>query len=355
MSPISRRGFVASLAASSLTLPLVSWGCTHPPTRADVLAAMVQRQAVPDLQAIVRESQALDAAVALLVHSDTAEALTTARAALKSSILAWSQAYAFRRGPIVDSHALLRATFWPPRRGPIVELIAGQQVIDDKLVDSLGVDLKGVFALELLLFAQPLPTEPAWLEGALRKRTLALLGALTRDVRAQAERARAALGDGRRFAREFAEAGQTSLSQIVNDMLVTVETVIGARMEPVLNMQRSGQLDSAQVQGALSGLSTAIPRSWLAALQAQYVHDRDGLSALVAPLSPEVDQRLRASFRSSLAAFPQANSSLAQWVAAQPAEYERGMRVIKDLEVALKADLASVLGVTLTFTSTDGD
>jgi predicted lipoprotein len=350
---VKRRAFLVS-GASALGLSALGLaGCSRPATRADVLAGLVERIAVPDLERIVRASAALESAVAALGAADAA-ALERARKALRAALLAWQRAHAFRQGPVVDSHALLRATFWPARPAAIATLIQSPRVLDASRVAELGVDVKGVFALEHLLFEGPEPGA-SWLAGEHGARGTALARVLASDVRNLAERAARELGDGSAFARKLADGGQASLNRLVNELLATIETAAVSRVDRVLGLRREGMLARAQLQGGPSGLSAHIPRTWIDAGSDLYDRDGRGLGELVRTVAPAIDSRVRETFGRASAALQKLDAPLEQLVVREPARLEHAVRALRDLEVAIKADLAGALGVTLTFTSSDGD
>jgi hypothetical protein len=81
-----------------------------------------------------------------------------------------------------------------------------------------------------------------------------------------------------------------------------------------------------------------------------------GLAALARAAAPAIDGRARAAFAAATAALAAlAEVPLAAATGERRSEVERAYRATKDLERTLKVDLASALGVTLTFTGSDGD
>jgi predicted lipoprotein len=351
---IDRRSFLAGTGGMLALAGLGLGGCSRPATRPEVLAGLVERITVPDCERIVRDSRALDDAVKALGKTPAPDAVTAARDALRAAILSWQRAYAFRMGPLVDSHALLRASFWPVRPSSIAGHLRGTRPIDAALLAEFGVDVKGLFALEHLLFEGPEPGA-SWLADAQLPRVLQMMRAIAADVRGHAERAANELGDGSAFAKKLADGGQESLNKLVNELLATVETASSSRLDRVLAMQRDGTLKASDVQGAPSGLSAAIPRVWLEVSSALYDRDGHGLGELVRQSAPAIDPRVREAFARSTRELDTLDAPLELLVKKDAPRLERSVRAMKDLEVAIKADLASALGVTLTFTSSDGD
>lgn len=80
-----------------------------------------------------------------------------------------------------------------------------------------------------------------------------------------------------------------------------------------------------------------------------------GLAALVKPVAPRIDRRVRERFAQANAALARVRMPLESLVVHDRVQVEAAFRALKELELALKVDLASALAVTLTFTAGDGD
>ncbi|MEY4577234.1 MAG: hypothetical protein RL701_1937 [Pseudomonadota bacterium] len=362
MTQCSRRAFLATLAASA---PLLS-GCNLWPKpanpRAEVLGHLVRQIAVPDARAIAGQARALADALRAEQTQPSAASLDHARAALSRSALAWQNAYAFRNGPIIESHAYLRSAFWPTRPSALRDVIESQDTIDTGLVAELGVDAKGVFAIEHLLYEGPATAAPTWYAGPQCERARALAVALADDAAAYAHKAQQQLGAGELFSQQFGHAGQESINLLVNQMIATLETAASRRVEHVLATHDNGTLRSKDVQGALSGLSSAIPRAWLATTERIYAgtatageHGNAGLSTLVRSAAPQIDAHMREVFGVAAHALQALHAPLEQLITQDRAPLVAAVSALKALETACRVELASALGVTLTFVASDGD
>ncbi len=357
MSEIDRRTFLLHAGALSLSLCGLS-GCAKPPSRADVLADLVRKLAVPDLRAVALYSKALSSQAEALRAKPSTTTLRNTQDAWRRALIAWKRVYAFREGPVVDSSALLRASFWPARTRGIDELLqASAQPLDDAAVEELGVDLKGMFGLETLLFSQDgEKAVQARLAHPHDARPRELVAAFARHISRYADAANQVLGSGESFATKYAAAGQESLNRLVNQMVVSIESLGLERLQLVLDHAAAGTLKLHEVEGGLSGTSHVILQTVLAAHERLYLgHEGLGLSSLVMLGSHEIDERLRTAFRQATLAANAIDVSLERAAREQRGRLEAASRVVKDLEVRLKTDLVSALGVTLTFTAGDGD
>jgi predicted lipoprotein len=324
-------------------LLLLLLACQRVPSREDVLRQLVTQRLVPDQRALSARSHALTSALASLQPGADASA---ARVAWREALLAWERVYVFRLGPIVDNRGLLRARFWPLRSEAFAQRVKAPLAPDE--VEQLGVSMRGMYALEWLLFASD-TLQADSPDGALAR---SAASALAQNVQHYADDAQATLGDGGRLADQLCEHGQETLSKIVNQLVATVETLATDRLAAVLEMHAFKNVRASEVQGAPSGSSRELVLAQLRTSERIY---RAGLAALVVPVAPQIDERVRARFEKALRLVDQVDGPLEQVVHRDRKKLEEAFRALKELEVALKVDLASALGVTLTFTAGDGD
>lgn len=347
---IGRRTFLGQSAALWLSCALLP-GCRAQVTRQTVCESLVKDVLAPDVRALVAPSTALAEAVAQLSKGDVA--LAAARKAFGPALLAWQRVFAFRAGPVVETNALFRSTFWPPRETSIQRAIDGEAAIDEALIESLGVDAKGLYTLELLLFA------PAKADGSTllqTERARAFAAELARDVQRRAAASVKQLGDGGDYAKRFATGAPDGVNLLINMWLETSETMAADRLGYALSLHEQGRLQAGAVPGGLSGVSADILRSWAEVMQRTYLGVADmGLSALVKQVAPAVDQRLRAAFTKTLADLTALGPTLEASAAKSPTLLADARKTVRALEILFKTELASALGVTISIVSGDGD
>jgi uncharacterized protein len=351
---MQRRVFLeqALLAGALCAVP----ACHRAVTKTAVLRALVERVVVPNTVALAESSRRLDGEVARFAAEPTAVTLQAARAQWQRALLSWKRAYAFRNGPVVDSNALLRAMFWPVRTAGIETLLQGSQVIDDDSVDGLGVDRRGLFALEYLLYSEQGDEQiVAKFSGPTGERRRRLARSLASNVSSYAERTKHALGNGKDYAAKFADGGQNSLNDLIGQLVDTVENVAASRLTRISGFAKSGLLKPVEVEGSSSRMSQQIALTYLRATEELYLGVDLGLSQLVKALSPIVDESLRLAFTRAVDAVAKLSLPLEEVAKQNLAALDAAAAVVKKLELSLKTELASTLGVTLTFTSGDGD
>jgi predicted lipoprotein len=355
MKSLPRRKFLGRAGAALAIAAGPAWGCRKAPPRQAILASLVEELVVPDVQAVLARSRAIEESAAVLAHEPSQANLDRTRGRWREALLAWRQAYCFRNGPLVTTSAFLRAAFWPTRLLAVDALARGQQAIDDAAVRELGVDEKGLFALEHLLFGPP--------AGVLVERQTAagdrsrhLVVSLAHAVTISAEAAASTLGDGKTFGAAFAARGQESVSLLVNQLADTIETIASSRLARLLGLGGRAPRPN-DIEGLPSAMMFQIPRALVAGTERVYLGGTgNGLGALVRAVSPAIDDRARAAFARSGAALDALVAvPIAEALAGRRADLEAASRAVKDLEVALKTDVSSALGVTLVFTGGDGD
>jgi len=353
---MKRREFLEHGAAGALFLA----GCRHaaPPSREAVLTALVHEIVVHDVEAVVKTSNELASAVATLGSTPSLETLSGARTALVQNLLAWKQAQSFRNGPMVETNAFVRTLFWPQRAAAIDVVLGGTGTLDDAFVAALGVDARGVYALEYLLY--PLASDDsatlALFRGDAAQRRNDLCRALAVSIARYATDTGKALGDGTAYAARFAKGVQISLSILVNQMISNIESLSAHRIQAVLDRDQRGTLLAKDVEGSPSGTSHRIA---LAVLEGNARVFRGGKSGglfeLTHATAPAIADRVTERYAAAVAAVRALSGPLERIVKTNRKELTDAATAVKALELALKVDLASALGVTITFQTGDGD
>jgi predicted lipoprotein len=276
---------------------------------------------------LLAETRALDAA---LVASDR----ELARSRFLAAALAWKRAQTFRSGPFVTSQAFQRAAFWPPNEQAIDAVLAAPALVDTARVQGLGVDGRGLWALEYLLFSERHAAE--WASSS----TLRDYGReLSQNVLGYATRLSAQLGDAKRFAAEFAQGDQASVDALVTQIADTLEVVRG-KLERVSRALREHTPLENALEGFHSQSSTAVATALVVGSQRLY---RGGLNELVAQVAPEVDARARQGFDrlvTTLAALP---PTLDAAVTTRADAFHAVETALRDLQHLFKAELTSAL------------
>ncbi|HEY3255863.1 MAG TPA: imelysin family protein, partial [Polyangiaceae bacterium] len=286
------------LVGSAYALP----ACQRAITKTEVLRALVDQVVVPNTAAVAENSRRLVGEIAHLSGDPTAVTLHAAREQWQRALLSWKRADAFRSGPIMARNSLMRVMFWPVRTAAIDALLEGSPTIDDASIAALGVDRRGLFALEHLLYSASDELMVAAFVGPAGERRARLARALASNVALDAEQLVRALGDGKAFADKLADGGQDSLNQLIGQLVHTVENVSASRLTRISGLAKSGRLQATEIEGGSSRMSQQIALTYLRASERLFLGVERGLSDLVRALSSAVDDRVRAAFRQAIAA-----------------------------------------------------
>jgi predicted lipoprotein len=311
--------------------------------QASVLSGLVTEVVLGMAREMRVESSATHAAVRALSSEPNLARQRAAQTAFKRATLVWKQAFAFRAGPFVDSEAFQRAAFWPARPTLIDALLSDREPIDQQRGQQLGVDARGLYALEYLLFDESNAKSvllPADVRGE-RARAYAL--EVSANVLGYADRIQRLLGDGSSYAASFSKAGKQSVDTLVSQALDTLSVVSGkfARVERARSENRP--LPFA-VEGYLSGSSLDIVLAIVAGTKRLYLGGGSGgLSQLVAFASKPIDDHVCAAFRETEQRLRAVGMPIEVALDAQPARLHSEALAVAELRHVIEVELVSAL------------
>ena len=325
------------------------------PTRAAVLQRLVKHVALPELRTLASTQHALTTSLATLERAPNEATLAAATAAWKAAALAWVRVEALRV-PVNDGgRNLLRAEFWPTRGAQIEELLHDGSALDADQIEALGVDVRGMYALERLLFTEPAAQLlTASSEGS---RTRLLARALAQNVERHALELTQTTGTGDTWAKGLTHDAAASLSRFVNMTTASLEQLASERLGPALTRGTRTPVTAREIRGGFSGISSQLVQAQFGTIERLYLGDQTcpGIATLLKPATPAVEQHVRTLFRTAHTRLAELALSLDQLAQLREPRIAHAHTALKELERALKTEASSALGVTLTFESSDGD
>lgn len=283
--------------------------------------------------------------------------LDAAQAAWSAAMLAWRPAQVVRCGPLLDQDLLSRIHFWPIRRQSVEKVLADKAPITNAYIRRLGAPAVGLCAMEFLLFDLKGGNSAvlATFLGPQSERRKIYLRALAADLAGNAERVVTAWSSPDGYKVNFVAGGQDSVNLVVNDMLQAIEIAAEERLKYALDLQESKLLRPVFIQGAAAGISQRSIAQVLRGAHRLYSGGAFGLVAQLRQIKSPLADRIEARFQSALKAVDGIGAPLEKALQKDRAVVSRAYDECKKLEIALKVELVSALGVTLTFNSTDGD
>lgn len=330
--------------------------------RRGFLQTLTNAVVLPGYRALVIQATNLDVAVDNLVSAPGQEQLAIAQDAWRATRRAWRETEAFRLGPSESQHTATRID-WPAANPDQIDAeVAGSASLSSAYLDTLGAPKVGLQAIEYFLFdAGGDAAVVNGLAGTGNGRRRAYLSALATNVRERVTELRDAWEPtGGNFGADLVDSGiggntfptlKAAFDEVVNRMIFTAENVEEEKLGKPLGVDgagprpdlaetpRSGDADSGII-GDLVGIDLIY---------------RAALGAAVAPLSAEVDANVRQLLDQAIDAVRAIPTPLADAVVQHPDEVRAAYEAVQRLRRALTLDVASVLGVTLTFGGTDGD
>ena len=339
----------------------------QPVTREAILRDLARHVIAAGYQDLAAKCEALTNAAAQLAGSPGQASLEKTRQSWTAVAEAANRLRCYQAGPIVDREYV--ASFFYARisqRG-IEGESQSSNAVTGAYISGLDGNAKGVFALEYLLFGhQSYPGNPTTktghvlelLTGDKAQHRRALLLALACDLESKAAQLAqdwTAPGDQGASAK-FVAGGQTSVNVLVNQLAHSIEDVEQARLNFVLLLRPPITQSLYRIEAAPSGTSLRDAIARVEGIEKFYGGAGGlGLGDMVKPVNAPLDKRIRDQFEATRAAIKDIGEPLDQAAVDKRAAVQNACDKAKALEILFKVDLASALGVTISFTSGDGD
>lgn len=346
-------------------LALVACSEQEPDRRAEVLTGIVRGQVLVDLAEASERGETLSASVGELCSSPDSSHLDATQEAWMQLRAPWKRLLALPLGPIVDDGFEASIDFWPARPNSVEGGIASGAATQAEL-DALGVASKGMPALEYLLW-DPLGGDAAVLAALTGPDGGARCGyaeLLADDVALQLRTLEQRWTDG--FAGElegtvpsdmYPELA-TAIDAIVNAMIGGLHDVDDMKLAKPLGLTSTAGADPELVESRFSDRSLLDARDALAGFEAAYLGtdaDSPGLTVLVAPKSAAIDTEVRDAIEAAKQALATVPEPLRETVSSDPEPVQAAQAAVKRLRILMTADVAGVLGVTVSLSDNDGD
>jgi predicted lipoprotein len=356
---ISAAAVVACLAGLVSAGPAIEARAGGAPlSKRAALDDIAKRVLLPGYTDLAARSAELSTAIDTLTTTPTTASLARARQAWSATLLAWRRTQAFAHGPVIDLNVSSRIQFWPSRRTSVDRVLRSDRPIDDRFVRELGANAVGLSALEVLLFDDRRDDrlQLAALAGAGGERGRQYLRTLGRELAQETRRVADAWQGAGGYAAKFNAGGQDSLNLLVNDLLAAIELGAQNRLRIVVDQHRAQASRPDLIEGALSGTSQSGVLALLVGARAVFSGGQGvGLDDYLARIGPATARRIDDRFQSAIAAVRAIDGPLEVAIGRQAGAVDRAHAECRALEILLKTEVASVLGVTLTFKATDGD
>lgn len=314
---------------------------------------------------LAKSCRELTNAVAQLVRTPDQASLDPARKSWLAAADAANRIRCFQSGPIIDRGFLSTFYYWQVLPMRIEGAAEATNSFEQAFVDEVGSTSKGLFAIEYLLFDRiPSPLT----QGAKAGTALELLSgspargaflqALARDLETKAGLIAAdwaAPGEASALS-NFVAAGHESVNILVNQLAMITEDAAEKHLNFVLDLPTPISQHRHRVERSPSGSSLEGVLRTIEGFETIYRGgDGLGLDDAISRVNPSLQERLDKQFANAFAATRAIGQPLEQAIVDHRPLIEKAYEQLRALEILFKVDVVSALGVTLTFSSADGD
>jgi predicted lipoprotein len=307
----------------------------------------------------------LNVSLETLTREPSTNSLQQSRDAWLGVSLAANLVRCFQSGPIKDRDYLASFYYWQVLPGRIEAVIQSDRPIDKTLLEELGSTSKGLFALEYMLFDRS-PNDPEnsqksttleLLRGPSGARRAAYMLALGRDLETKAADLVHdwSLSTPDAASTKLAQGGQESINLLVNQLAMALEDVV-EHLHFILQLPPPVSAQLERIERTRSGSSLAGLIASFEGLKKMY-RGGDGLGPddALKQINPVLEKRVQEHIEAAAHSIRALASPLEKAVIDNRAAVEKAYESSRALEIVIKVDIVSALGVTLTFSSNDGD
>lgn len=333
-------------------------------SREAVLRDTVGKVIAPACQELLAKSRDLTNALGGLSHSSSSDALNRARQAWMATMLAARAVQGCEAGPLTDRDAATAFSYSQILPGRITGVLNSTRPLTAVYVEELGSPAKGLFALEHLLFGpRTMETDAAkaaspstMLASPQAPRLVTYLKLLAHDLEVRATQVSGDWSAADGAAKKFIAGGQESINTLVNQLAMHLEVAAENRLGFVLRLPEPITRQYQRIECSPSGASQQSVRAQISGIERLYRGgDGAGLDDLVNQLNPSLARRIEAQFAATFSAIDALAAPLEDAVVKDRAALQSAYDKARALEILFKVDLASTLGVTITFGTNDGD
>lgn len=327
---------------------------------------------VPALEAVLAAGRTCEATLDDLAAGVDGTSLDAAQAAWRSLREAWNRAEACLFGPVRQRSLEAFADESLLDIAAIEATLAGVAPIDASLLNSRGVDERGMFVLEYFLF-DPAGDGCVLLAlgtGGDAPRRLAYLQAAAEDLVVTLQKiSRVWDPSGEDFLSAWTTAGggnsvfagaREAVDLMINQMLRHLTEIIDQRLGRPLGKTSGGapQPPGAESQRSANSLRDvhddleSIHRLWFGRFEEV---DAFGVDELTAVVSPVVRQEITNALLRTQASLDAIPETLVQSAATNPGLVQQAFDDARELRTLLLTDLIGALETTIGFNPNDGD
>ena len=316
-----------------------------------MLTGLADNVIVPGFQKLASDLDGLQRTVDDLCTTPGPEGLGTAQAAWREAADSWQRMRPAATGPAMDDR-LMSAIGFEARPQTIDKLLAGKAAVDEAALAKTGANVRGLNAVEYGLFGDGSEALAALgAPGDRRCQYLSGVSALS------ATAAHEVADDWQTYRNTFISSTgssiDASLSRTLNEVTHRIQEIDEKSLRDMAAAKTYDDLAPARQDGPAA--YTLGERKALLDGAANLIGDgKTGLSSSVAARSPETADRLVAATVAAVEALNVLPDSV-EAAYDDPAAIAKAADAIAKLKVVIFTEVAAQMGVTVTFSDSDGD
>ena len=310
--------------------------------RATVLTDLADIVLMPSYDTFRARAVELDAAL-------SACDAPTARERWRATQSAWARTEVYQEGPTRTERIESSVHFWPIREDRIQEVLtATTQAFTPDYVNGLRSTQRGLPVIEYLLF-----------EGELTDRRCDYAAALGGDLVVSATRLTDAWSpEGDDYRATFAT--DATVDEVVNQMIRLTQIIESNKLSRPTGAASGGVPRPDVEESPFAARAAENVIDDLDGLLAAYTCTHDGrtgasVSGLVADRNPTLDADVKAAIATARASASALETPIARTATTSPESIEAAIADAKTVSRLFTADVAGLLGITVTFSDNDGD
>lgn len=304
----------------------------------------------------VQSINALNNSIHMFTTNSNEENLVIARNHWKIAAKNYSSIQVLNIGEIKTSYIQNSFFSWVANAKAIEEYIASKKELSETVINSISTNLRGLSAIEHLLFDKNIMQTIQSFTSNRRKKYLNIIGLNLVT--------KATLFDSKwntfrkTFVRNNSKGINGSINQIINQMYALLEDVKSYKIGQPAGIEKTNIPNIMLLQAQKSEYSLVLIQNNIKSIRNIYFGQKNGIDDFVSSISKNelLNNKIRTQFETienSMLAFK--NTSLKKAIIDDKMLVKKLYDQIKELLVLIKTDVASVLSITITFTDNDGD
>ncbi len=336
--------------------------------RKTVLTNTAEKAVIPAFKDFQNKAEILEKAVLAFSETPDASHLEEARQKWTEAAVSWKKASVFSQGPVEDMFLSGAIDYVSVHYPNIEKAITEGKDIDNAYITSRGSSLKGLKAIEYLLFGDGSQPDKilATFSGKTGSQRIMYLSALAENIRISAGSIiEAWLPEKGNYTAEFEKAdgreAGASLGVLINKLVSQVNQLKDERVGAPAGNRNNGEPQPELVEAIPSGQSLSLLRSEIQGFESLFTaNNTGGIDQLLDKLEAKAGgEPLSGKIKDQFAKIYSRIDAIDQPL--QVAVFEDKEKVgqlftdLKQLQVLLEVDVVNNLGILLTFSDSDGD